>query len=251
MKTPAVQHQVERISVRPPPATVPPISASAPLSNAETREIARAIMPWFEEYARRFDSKKYWPEVYIRVQREFRQPTRVAPGTLREALLWKYGHLRKRGAIPPDHERLIAEIQNEWPATVAALPGSAEAAFVALNRGFGGRTRFVTVAFLLHLVFPRDVPIIDQHNFRAANALIAGVRPGWRAKKMPSQFGDITLVATFMKAVLAAWRRVAPASVPTERNLDKFLMMYGKAIKERRRRAPRRVAAHSTARTHR
>jgi hypothetical protein len=50
-----------------------------------------------------YDTKKYWPVVYERVRREFRQPERMAPGTLRDALLWKYGHLGKP-AIPPAHE---------------------------------------------------------------------------------------------------------------------------------------------------
>ena len=57
-----------------------------------------------------YDTKKYWPVVYERVRREFRQPERMAPGTLRDALLWKYGHLGKP-AIPPAHELLISQLQ--------------------------------------------------------------------------------------------------------------------------------------------
>jgi len=34
-----------------------------------------------------------------------------------------------------------------------------------------------------------------------------------------------------MEVVLTAWRRRAPESAPSDRDLDKFLMMYGKAIK--------------------
>src|SRR5947207_15984695 len=100
----------------------------------------------------------------------------MAPGTLRDALLWKYGHLGKP-AIPPAHERLISQLQRGWPAAVAALPNVPKHVFVALDRDFGGKTRFITVAFLLHLLYPSKVPIIDQHNFRAVNALMAEVRP--------------------------------------------------------------------------
>ncbi|HEY3383477.1 MAG TPA: hypothetical protein VGK32_17045 [Vicinamibacterales bacterium] len=184
----------------------------------------------FAHYARQYDTKKYWPEVYKRVRREFRQPNRVASGTLREALLWKYGHLGKRD-IPPAHKRLIEQLQRGWPAASAGLPGVPEDAFVVLDRAFGGRTRFITMAFLLHLLHPRGVPIIDQHNFRAVNALMASVRPDWRGKKKPSAYGDIMFIAAFMRAVLVAWGRLDPGSVPTDRELDKFFMMYGKAIK--------------------
>ena len=156
----------------------------------------------------------------------------MVPGTLRDALLWKYGHLGKP-TIPPAHELLISQLQRGWPAAVTALPGAPDDAFVAIERDFGGKTRFITVAFLLHLLHPRKVPIIDQHNFRAVNALLASVRPAWKIKRRPSQYADISLVAAFMEAVLTAWRRRAPESVPSNRDLDKFLMMYGKAIKER------------------
>ena len=105
------------------------------------------------------------------------------------------------------------------------------ASLADLAERFGGRNRFITVAFLLHLLYPSQVPIVDQHNFRAVNALMAGARHGWLSKKRPSRYSDIRLVGDFMTAVLDAWRRLTPDSVPCERELDKFLMMYGKAIK--------------------
>jgi len=243
MRTPAAQPGAVRIVVRPPHDPVVSAPMSARPSDAEAWQIAKAIRPRFAEYVAQYDTKKYRPVVYQRIRREFRQPERVAPGTLREALLWKYGHLGKP-AIPPAHELLISQLQRGWPAAVAALPGAPEDAFVAIARDFGGKTRFITVAFLLHLLRPRNVPIIDQHNFRAVNALLAGVRPAWRTRRQPSQYADILLVAAFMEAVLKAWRRRAPESAPSGRDLDKFLMMYGKTIKERsNRRLPRRRPA--------
>jgi len=201
-----------------------------PPSEAEAWEIAKAIRPQLAEYADQYPIKKYLPAVYQRVGREFRQPTEVGPGTLREALLWKYGHLGK-SAIPRAHELLISQLQRDWPTVAAALRGAPEDDFRVLDLRVGGKTRFITIAFLLHLLHPGEVPLIDQHNYRAVNALLAASRPGWRSRTQPSRYADITLVAAFMKAVLTAWRRRAPASVPSDRELDKFLMMYGKSIK--------------------
>lgn len=232
MKTPAARPSPVRIIVQPPEGPAVPSVSRERLSGAEAWQIVKAIGPRFTEFASQYDTKKYWPEVYERVGEEFRQPKAVSPGTLREALLWKYGHLRKP-VIPPAHERLISHLQQGWPTAIAALPPSPEDAFAALDRDFGGKTRFITVAFLLHLLHPTKVPIIDQHNFRAVNAIMAGVRPTWKSRRQPSQYADIALVAAFMEAVLEAWVPQAPQSAPTDRDLDKFLMMYGKAIKER------------------
>ena len=163
MKTPVARPNAVRIIVQPPDGPIVPAVSGERLSGSEAWQIVKAIGPKFADYASQYDTKKYWPEVYERVGQEFRQPETVGPGTLRDALLWKDGHLRK-AAIPPAHERLISQLQRGWPAAVAALPIAPEDAFVALDRDFGGKTRFITVAFSLHLLHPRKVPIIDQHN---------------------------------------------------------------------------------------
>jgi len=239
MKTPAAKAGAVCIAVRPTHDLDISARVLARPSDGEAWQIAKAIRPRLTEYVAQYDTKKYWPDVYQRVRREFRQPERVSTRTLREALRWKYGHLGKP-SIPTAHELLISQLQRGWSAAVAALPSAPENAITAIDRYFGGKTRFITVAFLLHLLHPRKVPIIDQHNFRAVNALLGGVRPAWKNKKKPAQYADILLVAEFMEAVLAAWRRRAPKSVPSDRALDKFLMMYGKAIKQRSNRLTRR-----------
>ena len=202
------------------------------LAPGEASRIWGRIAPIFPDYLSRYDTDKYPPEVYDRVREAFARPTTVTADTLREAILWKYGHSGKP-AIPRAHEQLILQVQRGWPAAVAVLPNEPEQAFDALNRQFGGPTRFITTAFLLHLLHPRTIPIIDQHNFRAVNEYIAECREGWKAKKKPSAYADIVLVSQFMDAVLKEWKDEAPRAVPIDRDFDKFLMMYGKELKRR------------------
>jgi hypothetical protein len=228
MKTSHTRQAVPRIVV--PPATGSPFrSPTDRLSSDEARRIARAIRPWLDEYADRYDQKKYWPKVYTSVRREFGEPAGASPDAIRDALRWKWGHLGKP-AFPSAHARLIAQIQNGWSEAVAALPASTVGAFEELDARFGPK-RFITVAFLLHLLRPLSVPIVDQHNFRAVNSLIRQVRPSWQSKTMPTRYRDLETVAMFMAAVLKGWRQSMPASAPSSRRLDKFLMMYGKALK--------------------
>jgi hypothetical protein len=160
----------------------------------------------------------------------FGSPTEVPAATLRDALLWKYGHLGKP-RIPEAHQKLIAGLQRGWPKFSPTLANSPEGAFAQLDARFGGSTRFITVAFLVHLLFQEQIPIIDQHNFRAVNQLIGQVRRGWPSKKKPSRYADIELVASFMNSILRTWRAEDRATTPDARKLDVFLMMYGKSIK--------------------
>lgn len=201
------------------------------LTRNEFAHIVRKIRPIFDEVAGRFDEDKYPPQVNKQALAAFGRPQQVSPEVLRSALLWKYGHLRKKGKIPPVHQKLIAEFQSAWPRVVGSLPAVPEQAFMEVDSLCGGRTRFITVAFLIHLLFPKQVPIIDQHNFRAVNALFHDLRPMWLGRSQPSKWSDVVLVGTFVEAVLSAWRDQAPASVPTRHKLDQFLMMYGKALK--------------------
>lgn len=232
MKTPGIIRAKFHIVVSHPQPSEHPSARAGLLSEQEACAIANAIEPQFKMYSAMYDTKKYWPDVYQRACQEFRQPDQVTAETLRDALLWKYGHLGKKN-IPSAHELLISDLQKGWGEAMAALPSAPPEAFLALDRGFGGKTRFITVAFLVHLLHPGQVPIIDQHNFRAVNALMRGVRPTWRIRQKPSRYADIELVAAFMRSVLKAWRRNAPETAPPHRELDKFLMMYGKALKGR------------------
>src|SRR5262245_49398057 len=129
MKTAVAKPGAVRIVVRPPHARVVPALVPGRLSDAEAWQIVKAIRPRFAAYVAQYDTNKYWPVVYQHVRRDFRQPKRVTTDTLRDALLWKYGHLGKP-AIPPAHEALISQLQRGWPAAVAALPGAPEDAFL-------------------------------------------------------------------------------------------------------------------------
>ncbi len=215
---------------RAPGTRVPPAPT---LTTREFAEIVSRIQPVFDEVADRFDKNKYPPNVYEQALTAFKVPATVSPAVIRRALLWKYGHLRKTGQIPAAHRALIAEIQRVWPPMSKALSADPERAFIQINMSCGGRTRFITAAFLVHLVFPRKVPIIDQHNFRAVNAFLHDIRPMWLGRTRPSTWSDIVVVGAFMEGVLSAWHSQSSTSTPTRQRLDHFLMMYGKALKPR------------------
>ena len=93
-----------------------------------------------------------------------------------------------------------------------------------------GRYTYVSSAFLVHLLFPAEMPIIDQHNFRAMNHLLKAVRPGWTHRQTPSNYADLINLQAFAQELLENWSSFGHTA-PCKRNLDKFLMAYGRFIK--------------------
>lgn len=229
MRTSRVQPTTKPISVVRPPIGPDLLPADQP-SSCEACAIVAAIVPVFHHYVSQYDTSKYSPAIYNQVLKQFRQPTEVDDHTLRDAVWWKYGHLGKAN-IPGTHRALIQHVQTQWHRFVSVLPDDPASAFERLHEHIGDANRFVTIAFLLHLLYPEQIPIIDQHNFRAVNSLMQAARQGWRIKKLPSRYSDIVLVSKFMTAILEAWTESETHPVPNKSELDRFLMMYGKSVK--------------------
>jgi hypothetical protein len=215
-----------------------PPGEGTPLTDGEACRVVDLIRPCFDEYAIRYDERKYPPEVYERLLRAFGAPDKVTDEDIRTAFLWKFGHLGKQ-RIPSHHERLISCIQARWPGLLPAIHGSTVEVFHRLDGAFGGPYRYITVSFLLHLLRPSEVPIIDQFNFRAMHYYFGVVRPGWRPNHRPAAFSDLEMLSRFLSAITHGWRIIDPSSVPSQRDLDRFLMMKGKALNSQKAPSPR------------
>ncbi len=205
----------------------------------EAAHIVAFIRPHFDDYLKGYSERKYPPSDYDKLLCAFGAPRDLDAENIRLAIRWKFGHLGK-SRIPSKHEALILELQRKWPefASHSVLFGSAEALFGHLRRVVGGAHRYITVSFLMHLLRPNEIPIIDQHNYRAMNHFLGQVRPTWLSKSAPTNYADLIALSEFMKGVRCHWNTVDPVTVPSERNLDRFLMMFGKALKASERVAP-------------
>lgn len=197
------------------------------LTESESKKIVLEIAPVFHAHLKKFSAGKYPDEDYERFLTDFADPARVGEPTIRSALLWKYGHWNKSN-FPERHDALIRRIADLWPGLVATLPVTPSAAFTYLHMNSG--VPYVSSAFLVHLLFPAEMPIIDQHNFRAMNHFVKWSRPAWTYKKTPSNYGDLINLKAFMREIVGNWSSVAHV-LPSERDLDKFLMAFGKSIK--------------------
>jgi len=191
------------------------------LTTVEADRIGARVRPLFEELLALYDFGKYPAEQYEQFKRDFSEEGRIPP--IEGAFRWKWGHWGK-GNYPDAHKLLISEVSRSWPDFAASeASGDSRSTFEWWSYRLGRRTTYITVAFLTHLVHhSKSLPIIDQHNFRAMNALVAEVRPGHRWKKKPSSWSDIHSLRAFLLAVLPNLEG------RTLGEFDRFLMMYGR-----------------------
>jgi len=204
-----------------------------PIKPAEWQRVLDEVNKTYISHLERYSYKKYPAREY----ESFKNTFSVLAERLdfSAALLWKWGHWGKKN-YPSKERALIRAIEARWPmyrhwASSTTGQSSPQATFEWWSKQLGQR-RYITSAYLTHLIHPLQVPIIDQHNFRAMNHL----RKIPSAKKKPSNWDDIVRLKHFLRE--ASKRYQCP-----EADFDKYLMMYGRALKPRKVRSPRKEQA--------
>ena len=193
-----------------------------PITLIETNYIVQNICLILPEVSKEYDFRKYPADEYHILRDEF--AAMAASGeSIEKALVWKWGHWGKPN-YPQCHRLLISEIQGFWEEfSESEEKGRPYDTFTWWQRRLGRPTTYITAAFLAHLVHHQSpLPIIDQHNYRAMNALIASVRPAYSHKKRPSSWNDIELLRSFMVLLCERLPNIGFGG------LDRFLMMYGR-----------------------
>jgi hypothetical protein len=181
----------------------------------------------FDFFVKQYDEIKYPPNIYETAKKNFSNFT-ADEETIKLALELKWGHVNKNN-YPKTHKQLITDIINEWEnfkKSNAEKKSSIEN-FDWWCTKFGKRksTRFITIAFIVHLVHNEEIPIIDQHNYRALNFFTNNLSLLSSFKKRPSNWNDKIKLKQFTDTILPHLNNKNP------QDFDKFLMMYGKSIK--------------------
>ncbi|MDB1113662.1 hypothetical protein [Pseudomonas extremaustralis] len=200
---------------------------------ADWQFIKGEVQSTYSEHFSQYSYIKYPAQDYQRFKQTFSAFEPDAELDL--ALLWKWGHWGKI-KYPAKQALLITEISAlwggyfMWVGVVADAPSPKDTFEWWSNRL--RRPRYITSAFLTHLIHPSDVPIIDQHNFRAMNHFLRVHKP----KKKPSNWDDIAYLKRFLTEATTKLQY-------SESNFDKYLMMYGRALKPREPKTSRKEQA--------
>lgn len=192
------------------------------ITQNEVNKIAKFILPIFQEVIGKYDFCKYPLADYQHFKLSFSSLSNQNED-IKNALIWKWGHWGKKN-FPQHHKDLIVEVQKLWPHFIVSdSTNTSEQTFCWWQEKLVKRTRYITVAFITHLIHHDEpIPIIDQHNFRAMNNLVRSLRPSFTAKIKPSNWQDILNLKLFISLL--------SNSIPYCKNeeIDRFLMMYGR-----------------------
>lgn len=190
-----------------------------PLSEVELKDIAGRIGCVFDDVLCRYDGAKYPERPYQQMVASFAQRS-PQNSEIESAMKWKWGHWGKAN-FPEHHKRLIALITNTWPKYTETDCLSPRDTFSFWLKELKKPHRYILVAFLTHLVHATEVPIIDQHNYRAMLFLLRATNRTPDVKKKPSNWRDIEDLGAFLSSLSHHMGK-------SKRELDKFLMMYGR-----------------------
>lgn len=197
------------------------------ITGNEAKQIAELISPIFNQHLAKYSFTKYPAVDYARFKEAYSKLS-IPNKEIHGSLVWKWGHVGKDN-FPPQQKELIKKIEKLWPEYVESKDrATAKDTFIWWKAKLP-ITSYITVAYITHLVHHRDpLPIIDQHNFRAMNHFIKQVKSAHKANKTPSSWDDVSRLKSFMAGVLEH----LPGKNFDE--LDRFLMMYGRSIKQRK-----------------
>lgn len=193
-----------------------------PVTADDAKKIGDSIMEIFPRILGEYDFGKYPADEYAGFKKSFAD-LNPSNEQIQDAMIWKWGHSGKEN-FPGHHKDLIKEIQGSWGQfTQSGCSRDSELTFNWWRLRLEKPTRYITVAYITHLVHHKEPPpIIDQHNFRAMNALIAPLYPCRKFRKKPSTWADIVSLRSFMKHLQCAMGDC------DFQELDRFLMMYGR-----------------------
>ena len=196
------------------------------LTSSDIEHLARLVKSNFQEVSARYDYAKYSPKDYERFKQVFEMRT-ANNSDIKNALVWKWGHAGKDN-FPIKQQELIDYIIKLWPRYLknhSRLP-TPLATYTfwmeELHRSLNSNSRrYITAAYLTHLLHNKVTPIIDQHNYRALATLLQKIRPTLKFKKKPSNWQDIEILNYFMESLCQHLNY-------SKGDLDKYLMMYGR-----------------------
>lgn len=195
------------------------------LDEKQKNVISQKIGCFYQELVLKYETNKYTESVYDQLLGKFSDLDDVEAVDINRALAWKYGKSLANLSKNKNHESTRYKINDAWKDFVAKGFSTGEDIFHYWISVLP--TSFITAAFIAHLCKPEEVPIVDQHNFRAVRYFLSLVNLPNNLKQTPNTWDEIYLLKNFIDIFV---KKLSVSS----RELDKYLMMFGKHVAPRR-----------------
>lgn len=194
------------------------------LTESQSQRIAEKIDYFYDELLQKYDRDKYKPQEYDRLRALFQHPETVTDDDIESALAWKYGKTRKNLLQNSQYKKVILLFQNNWRTYLEHPTQSGEEAFTFFHQK--RMSSFISAVFIAHLLFPLEIPIADQHTFRAVRYFLDCADFKRRLKKQPNSLREIVTLKQF----LDHFSGIKNIDI---RQFDQYLMMFGKHVAPR------------------
>ena len=194
------------------------------LSDEQKKLISEKIGYFFDEIVLKYESKKYDENEYTELVEKYKNIKLIGPLEIDRALAWKYGKTLVNLPKNRKHQFTLNRVKDRWEEFTEKRITTGEDIFQYWFETLP--TSFITAAFLAHLCKPNDVPIVDQHNFRAVRYFLSEVKAESQLTKNPKTWAEIYLVKDFIDTF-------STTRCVSIRELDKYLMMFGKHVAPR------------------
>ena len=194
------------------------------LSEEDCSTILGKIDCFYTELLGKYEEEKYNEQEYERLGAIFRSPENIVRRDIEDALAWKYGKTHENLLKNPKYEGVISSFVDGWPSFLEENAASGDAVFDYWSERIG--SSFISVAFAAHLIYPAEIPIVDQHTFRAIRYFLGQVNFDHGVRKVPGSLAEIHTLQEFVKSF-------AERKNVSRREFDKYLMMFGKHVAPR------------------
>jgi hypothetical protein len=194
------------------------------LSEDNCAAILGKIDCFYTELLGKYEEEKYNEQEYERLCSTFKSPEKIVNKDIEDALAWKYGKTHENLLKNPKYESIISSFVDGWSSFLEENTASGDAVFNYWNERIG--SSFISVAFIAHLIYPEEIPIVDQHTFRAIRYFLGQVGFAHGVRKVPGSIDEIHTLKEFVNS-FAIRKNVSL------REFDKYLMMFGKHVAPR------------------
>lgn len=191
------------------------------LTENDQNTILEKIDCFYGELVGKYEEEKYNEQEYTRLCSVFKKPSNVDEEAIECALAWKYGKTRENLRKNPKYENIIKAFKTNWKTYVKEDIKSGDDAFNFWNEKIN--SSFISIAFIAHLIFPADIPIVDQHTFRSVRYFLGVANYKHGIKRTPNSLSEIHRLKDFV-------HYFSKAKNVSLREFDKYLMMFGKHV---------------------
>jgi hypothetical protein len=194
------------------------------LSEDQCATILVKIDCFYTELLGKYEEEKYNEQEYERLCSTFRLPEKIVKKDIEDALAWKYGKTHDNLLKNPKYDGIISSFVDGWSSFLEDNAASGGAVFNFWNDRIG--SSFISVAFIAHLIYPKEFPIVDQHTFRAIRYFLDHVGFAHGVRKVPGSIEEIHTLKEFVNSF-------AKRKNVSLREFDKYMMMFGKHVAPR------------------